>query len=385
MSRLVFFLPNVTGGVLTYVTNLCSFLESKKIDYKIVTYSHSDFFLHKSIETEFNGIRLIKLVFSSFSTRPSQYNLIKNQIEKDDIVISNNSIELYACAYYKLKNKIVYIFHGDLEHYYNTVKGFQNNIDLILCVSKTLMLKVKTFFLKNDVDYLFPIVYGLDSNEIKKSREKISILFVGRFEFAKGADVFVELSNSFKNNKYDHVEWVVITTKDSLDENLFNKLPIFVKVIYDLSNKEVLKIMGQSDIFLFPSRSEGFGIVILESMKMSMVPIVHDLPVAIPDIIKNGLEGYLVKVGYIENYKNLLLKLLENEKLLREMQKTAFLNSHQNFNNNSIVDSFLLKINLLSTKHQDKKNQNVKINFLEKVIPEYFYRVLKIIKKLIKN
>lgn len=380
MSRLVFFLPNVTGGVLTYVTNLCSFLETKKSDYKIVTYSNSDFLFHKSIETEFNGIRLTNLVFSNCSTRPSQYKLIKNHIKKDDIVISNNSIELYAYAYYKLKNKIVYIFHGDLEHYYNTVKVFQNSIDLILCVSKSLMIKVKECFLNNYVDYLFPIVIGLDSNEINKSLEKINILFVGRFEFAKGADIFIELSKLLDNKKYNHIEWTVVTTKDSLDTNLFNKLPNFVNVFYDLNNREVLKLMGHSDIFIFPSRSEGFGIVILESMKMSMVPIVNDLPIAIPDIVNNGLDGYLIKIGDIEKYKHILLKLVDNEKLLREMQNTAYINSHKKFNNDEIIDTFLLKIKLLSKINKTKKNDIIKIGFLEKVIPEYIYRVLKLLK-----
>ena len=55
----------------------------------------------------------------------------------------------------------------------------------------------------------------------------------------------------------------------------------------ELNRKDVLKILTQSDIFVFASSSETFGITLLEGMAIG-IPIICSNKSSLPEILKNG-------------------------------------------------------------------------------------------------
>jgi glycosyltransferase involved in cell wall biosynthesis len=78
--------------------------------------------------------------------------------------------------------------------------------------------------------------------------------------------------------------------------------------------------MRHADIFVLSSLSEGFAIVILEAMA-SGLPIVATRVGGVPDIITDGVNGYLVEpCNYLEISERILL-LLRDQMLSIEMSK----------------------------------------------------------------
>ena len=75
-----------------------------------------------------------------------------------------------------------------------------------------------------------------------------------------------------------------------------------------------------SDIFCLPSTTmaESFGIVNLEAMA-SGIPIVSSKLGGIPDIVKDGENGLLVKPGDVEGLADALIYLLKNEDVREKM------------------------------------------------------------------
>ena len=75
------------------------------------------------------------------------------------------------------------------------------------------------------------------------------------------------------------------------------------------------------DVLVLPSRTEGFGIAILEALTNGVVPIVLDIPIGIPDQIISGYNGFIVKEN---NWKNEaeqhLINLFIDHKLLKTMK-----------------------------------------------------------------
>lgn len=69
-------------------------------------------------------------------------------------------------------------------------------------------------------------------------------------------------------------------------------------------------IFSESKIFVFPSLSEGFGMVLLESMAHGCVPVVFDTSPAFHDIIQSGKNGYIVsdysETEFIERCRDLM-------------------------------------------------------------------------------
>ncbi len=69
-----------------------------------------------------------------------------------------------------------------------------------------------------------------------------------------------------------------------------------VKFFGKVSNAVVADLMGQTDIFVFPSYFEGFGLVLLEAMA-SGLPVITTTSTGGPDLFENGKGGWIVEAG----------------------------------------------------------------------------------------
>ncbi len=77
---------------------------------------------------------------------------------------------------------------------------------------------------------------------------------------------------------------------------------------------------GRIDLLLLPSHREGFPNVVLESLASGR-PVVATDTGGVREILGNGKEGYLVKVGDVEEMSARVIRLLEDRKLREEMGK----------------------------------------------------------------
>ena len=85
------------------------------------------------------------------------------------------------------------------------------------------------------------------------------------------------------------------------------------------STKEVLNI---SYIFFLPSSTESFGLSALEAMACS-VPVISTNTGGIPEVVVHGESGMLSNVGDYKNMANNAIKILSNEKKLKEFKSKA--------------------------------------------------------------
>lgn len=205
-------------------------------------------------------------------------------------------------------------------------------------------------------------------------------IFIGRFEYLKGADLFLELINLFE----DDVSWTVITLSDESEQNLLDRIPAKAKIYKDISNEKVLDILAEMDILIFPSRSEGFGIAVLEALSFGVVPLALDIPIGIPDQVIDGYNGFIIKSENWNSKASMHLKeLIANKILLAKMKYNAIEFVKKEFDPKIIIAEFVMQINNVILRKQKLFN-DVKITFLEKVFPEFLYRTMKMINAKIK-
>ncbi|MGL4993840.1 MAG: glycosyltransferase family 4 protein [Bacteroidales bacterium] len=81
-----------------------------------------------------------------------------------------------------------------------------------------------------------------------------------------------------------------------------------------------------SSIYAFPSRFEGFGMVLIEAMACGVPCVSFDCPCGPRDIIRDGEDGFLVENGDVQTLADRLLQLIEDEELRREMGAKARVN-----------------------------------------------------------
>src|SRR5205814_2616102 len=95
-----------------------------------------------------------------------------------------------------------------------------------------------------------------------------------------------------------------------------------VKIVGKVPNAELASMMSQSDVFVFPSYFEGFGLVLLEAMAAGL-PVLTTTATAAPDIVTQELDGFVVEPGNLETLSNRIQFCLDNRDQIGEMGRAA--------------------------------------------------------------
>lgn len=81
---------------------------------------------------------------------------------------------------------------------------------------------------------------------------------------------------------------------------------------------EKRELLVNSDVFIFPSYSEGCPISVIEALAAGL-PLVYTPVGALPDLLKNGRNGIQVEPGSSKDIEKATLKLLDNPALMSGM------------------------------------------------------------------
>jgi glycosyltransferase involved in cell wall biosynthesis len=87
--------------------------------------------------------------------------------------------------------------------------------------------------------------------------------------------------------------------------------------------EELSAAYGACDVFALPSKGEGFGLVFLEAMSHGK-PVIGGAHGGTPEIIEDGISGYLVQHGDVAQLTQRLLHLLSDESCRCRMGERAF-------------------------------------------------------------
>jgi L-malate glycosyltransferase len=83
-----------------------------------------------------------------------------------------------------------------------------------------------------------------------------------------------------------------------------------------------LEVLENSDVFLLPSDTESFGLAALEAMSCG-VPVVASRVGGLPEVVIDGEQGFLHRVGDIAGMVGSVRRLLEDASLYQRMSKAA--------------------------------------------------------------
>ena len=115
-----------------------------------------------------------------------------------------------------------------------------------------------------------------------------------------------------------------------------------------IDHNEVYKRMSKSDIFLYPTHLDAFGLVIAEAMINGAVPVVTHLKGITDNLINDNENGFLIKEGDVNKFADTILQLY-NDPILRNSVSNKALEKANNFFSINMMESaylnFLSKIN----------------------------------------
>lgn len=143
------------------------------------------------------------------------------------------------------------------------------------------------------------------------------ILFVGNFRSYKGFDLLYTAWENLLNHPISNGWKMIVVTNESEESiNSFlleNKKLKNIKFLSRITNDELSKIRSESKVCVIPSRSEGFGIPLLESIQSKSTILCSNIEVF--NEIADEFDNYPIVKFQTDNMNDLMLKL---EKLMSE-------------------------------------------------------------------
>ena len=329
------------GGVAVHMHDLALNLRRLGHDVDIIT---NDLTTGKEDELREAGVGLVKVpghVVRNVGINATVFShnarILEPYIKGYDVVHGQHAFTPLALKAVSLARKLgeaaILTTHSiDLEntHYLRAVsrisfpyfKYYLRNPHRIIAVSKASKLFIKKF-----TDVPVDVVYnGINTSLFhdRWDREKLRgelglgegplILYVGRLEPRKGVNVLVSA-----------MRWIDGTL---LVVGRGNMLPLLKREAKMLGVADRVRFMGMveygllpkfygaSDVFVLPSLSEAFGIVLLEAMA-SGVPTVGTTVGGIPEIIDGC--GLLVPPGNARRLAEAVNRILDNQSFARKL------------------------------------------------------------------
>jgi N-acetyl-alpha-D-glucosaminyl L-malate synthase BshA len=93
-------------------------------------------------------------------------------------------------------------------------------------------------------------------------------------------------------------------------------------VMFVGKQNDMSQLLSVSDVLLLPSELESFGLVALEAMACE-VPVIATSVGGIPEVVRNGIDGFLYPIGDIKAMAEGCLRILKNPKLREDLGKAA--------------------------------------------------------------
>jgi N-acetyl-alpha-D-glucosaminyl L-malate synthase BshA len=99
------------------------------------------------------------------------------------------------------------------------------------------------------------------------------------------------------------------------------------------------ELISIADLMLLPSETESFGLVALEAMACE-VPVVASNVGGLPEVVTDGVEGFLVEPRNVAEMAKRSIAILGRESYRREMGKRAREKAQDQFSSEKIIASY---------------------------------------------
>ncbi|GGR45181.1 N-acetyl-alpha-D-glucosaminyl L-malate synthase BshA [Deinococcus seoulensis] len=103
---------------------------------------------------------------------------------------------------------------------------------------------------------------------------------------------------------------------------------------------DVETVLGISDLFVLPSSQESFGLAALEAMSCE-VPVVASNAGGIPEVVEQGVTGFMADVGDVDTMADAALKILRNRDLYLQMGAAGRQAALTKFHQSQIVPQYI--------------------------------------------
>ena len=188
---------------------------------------------------------------------------------------------------------------------------------------------------------VIPDPLAFDVAEVSPLKAK-RVIAVGRYVYQKGFDLLLQAWAKIEKQFPDWELAIYGMGDRSPYENLAKQLGVDMNRCHlNGSTQNIRKEYLESSLFVFSSRFEGFGMVLIEAMACGLPVVSFDCPCGPKDIVSHDEDGLLVPSGDIDKLANAMSQLMDSYELRHQMAKNAICNVRR-FQIDEIADRWQL-------------------------------------------
>ncbi len=203
----------------------------------------------------------------------------------------------------------------------------------VICVSERLFFDIESVF--SETPHI--VTNALPENERyqeDRSGERISsppvkVLYLSNLTKGKGLLEFLDALRILNEScKIDFIAHIAGPPNDVNEEELKaelveRNLAGRVEYLGPQYGEDKHLCFAWADMFVFPTKIDVFGIVMLEAMQ-HRVPVIASRMAAIPDVVKDGETGFLVEPGSVQDLAEKMEQLAKDPELQLQMGQRGY-------------------------------------------------------------
>jgi len=235
---------------------------------------------------------------------------------------------IIACLFARIPY-IVHLHGAEFMLFFHAESGFImrkiirtifNKASYVVVLSSQWQERVESICGNKNIVVIFNSVIDPCSNCSRFSEEGQSLLFLGAIGRRKGIYELVEAMSIVCKKHPEIVLYCGGTGDISGVECLIKKYNLEgrVKMLGWVGGEAKLVLLKSTMAYVLPSYNEGLPMGILEAMSYGK-PVISTPVGGIPDAIDDGVQGFLVKPGSVDDLASVIVKICDDKKMRLEM------------------------------------------------------------------
>jgi glycosyltransferase involved in cell wall biosynthesis len=335
------FVPEINGVART-LKRLTDFFEKKNIEYKVFAPEIPDYpFFHSRIH------RLSSFRFFLYpECRVAVPNVLQMKAElqafQPHLIHVATPFNIGLCGLHyakKMQVPLVGSYHTNFDHYlryydlqflsnffWRYMYWFHRSMQKIFVPSQDTMEQLKRRGFTNlhlwprgvDCSLFHPYYHQREVREKYNIDEKYLLVYVGRIAVEKDVQLLHEIAKRLPESLRDHVHWLMVGD-GPLKEEMQQRAPERMTFVGYLQGSDLAKVYAAADLFVFPSATETFGNVVLESLA-SGTAVIGANSGGVKSIMQHGAFGYLCEPRAIDEFAAAIVRFLSNDTQRKQME-----------------------------------------------------------------
>ena len=167
-----------------------------------------------------------------------------------------------------------------------------------------------------------------------RPHENCNVLFIGRDYHRKGGDTLLRAFEGLR----DFADARLIYVGKIDDQEVLRRVKNDKRIMHYPNPSDAFltrEIFPVCDMFVLPTRADAFAISVVEAMSRAM-PVVASNISALPEIVEDGVSGFLARPDDTDGFSGHIAKLIENRELRRRIGREAQKRVELNFSSKRI-------------------------------------------------